>query len=75
MNKAQVVDLLIEVISGCIKEAGVHGIPSGYLYALLNGKGLSLSNYQAVILGLEHSGVIKNNGHLLTWKGVSVNAK
>lgn len=48
-----------------IRTAGDEGIPSGHLYAMLNGHGMSLNTYNLIIDLLKQVGKITESFHLL----------
>jgi hypothetical protein len=56
---------VINTIHNCIEDAGEEGIPSGHLYAMLMGFGMTLDSYNAVISYLKKAGKITDSGHLL----------
>ena len=58
---------VVLAIAEVIKEAGE--IPSGHLYATLNGNRMSLDTYNMIIGILVASGKVTNKGHLLKWVG------
>lgn len=57
----------VMAVAEAIKTA--ESIPSGHLYALLMSKGISLSDYQAILGILTRGNLVEDNGHLLTWIG------
>ena len=57
---------VVAIIADAIRELG--SVPSGHLYAQVMGH-MTLDNYNAIIASLVGTGLVQNNGHLLTWIG------
>lgn len=59
----------VEVISAlyqAIAAAGEQGVPSGHLYAMTMNSFASVDAYESCIRVLVNSGLVRNEGHLLT---------
>jgi len=61
----QVAVAMAGIINDTIKDAGISGIPSGHLYAMLMGH-INLDNYNSIISVLKKAGKIKESNFLLT---------
>jgi len=61
-----IVSAILEAVKEADKTSVLKGIPSGHLYATLNGFGLQLDTYMAIIEALKKSGQIKVTNHLIT---------
>jgi hypothetical protein len=59
------VQALAEIIEETAREAGPMGAPSGVVYMALNGAGVSLETYQAVLGALQRAGRVTVSGDLI----------
>lgn len=57
---------LLQIIAEAVWEAG--SIPSGHLYAAMVGK-VTLSAFESLVAQLCRTGLIRQNGYVLTWTG------
>lgn len=57
---------IISVLYQAIAAAGAQGIPSGHLYAMSMNTFASVDAYESCIRVLVNSGLVRNEGHLLT---------
>ncbi len=61
---------VIAAVAEAIRELGE--VPSGKLYSILMGSGISLSSYTNIIATLKRAELVSESAHVLRWVGPSL---